>query len=176
MMEINGLHSQLTGMVQRGQLSARKIAALIELKETVERFAQCNYVEQDEIDALREKYGAEPEIVSWGDYFQTEVASRHFDLSDAEFLKIVDTIRFDLISATMIFRSKSPEFCEQVREEAIIASGTDRKDWTTEYEQAAHMGILLQYFEQLALQRCEISDIDQRWFESFLQQSAHSTG
>lgn len=176
MMEINGLHSQLTGMVQRGQLSARKIAALIELKETVERFAQCNYVEQDEIDALREKYGAEPEIITWGDYFQTEVASRHFDLSDAEFLKIVDTIRFDLISSTMIFRSKSEGFCEQVREEAIIASGTERSQWTTEHEQAAHMGILLQYFEQLHLSACEIADMDQQWFEAFLQQSAQSSG
>ena len=176
MMEINGLHSQLSGMVQRGQLSGRKIAALIELRETVERFAQCNYVEQDEIQALKEKYGAEPEVVTWGDYFQTEVASRHFDLSDAEFLKIVDTIRFDLVSSTMIFRNKSSEFCEQVREEAIIASGTDRSQWTTELEQAAHMGILLQYFEQLKLAQCEISDIDQRWFESFLQQSSQSTG
>ncbi len=176
MMEINGLHSQLSGMVQRGQLSGRKIAALIELRETVERFAQCSYVEQDEIQALKEKYGAEPEVVSWGDYFQTEVASRHFDLSDEEFLKIVDTIRFDLVSSTMIFRNKSSEFCEQVREEAIIASGTDRDQWNTEHEQAAHMGILLQYFEQLKLSKCEISDIDQRWFESFLQQSAQSTG
>ena len=176
MMEINGLHSQLSGMVQRGQLSGRKIAALIELKDTVDRFACCQYVEQDEIDALKEKYGAEPEIVSWGDYFQTEVASRHFDMSDAEFLKIIDTIRFDLISSTMIFRNKSDDFKEQVREEAIIASGIDAQQWGNAEEQSAHMGILLQYFEQLNLQACAIADVDQRWFESFLQQSSQSTG
>jgi hypothetical protein len=175
-MEIQGLHSQLSGMVSRGQLSARKIASLIELRETVNRFAQCNYVEQAEIDALKEKYGAEPEIISWGDYFQTEVASRHFDMSDEEFLKIIDTVRFDLVSSTMIFRNKSEEFCDQVREEAIIAAGTDRQSWTTEQEQAAHMGILLQYFEQLHLSSCEIADVDQRWFESFLQQSSRGTG
>lgn len=173
MMEIKGLHPQLSPMVVRGQLSGRKIASLIELGEIVDRFATVNFVSDEEIVKIEQRYGAKPEIISWSDYFQTEVASRYFELSDDEFVRVIDTIRFDLISAVMIFRSKQDtDFMEQIRVEALVADGIDRENWTEKEEQASHMGVLLQYFEQMGLADVAIQPADQNWFESFIQSAS----
>lgn len=153
----------------RGQLSGRKIASLIELGEVVNRFAVTNFVSDKEIQKIEERYGAKPEIITWADYFQTETASRYFELTDDEFVRVTDTIRFDLVSAVMIFKNKDDELKEQIRVEALVADGIEREYWTENEEQASHMGILLQYFEQMGLDQAKVSETDQRWFEGFIR-------
>ena len=165
--EIQGLNPVLGDMVQRGQLTPRKIALLVELRGGVDRFTSTDYVSAQQAEELRARYGAYPEVRTWGDYFQTEIASQHFEVSDSEFSTIMDTVRFDLISAAMIFDGKPADFLEKVEENAIIVQGIDRSDWNAETEEAAHMGILRQYFVEMGLSRKSISAADETWFHGF---------
>lgn len=176
MVEIRGLHPQLHGMVMRGQLSARKIVALLELRDMVDRIAPEARVSEREARELELRYGARPEVITWGDYFQTEVASRYFDHTDEEFERICDTVHFDLISAILVFRGKSAEFRGAVREEALVASGLEPELRTDNEQQAEHLGILLQYFEEMGLQGAEVSATDQEWFDGFVQIAEASAG
>lgn len=176
MVEIKGLHPQLKGMVLRGQLSARKIVALLELREMVDRISPVLRVSDLESAQLEEKYGAKPEIITWGDYFQTEVGSKYFDHTDEEFERICDTIHFDLISSMLIFKDKSNEFCEAVREEALVVQGLMSELRTDNEEQAIHLGILLQYYEEMQLDKASLSEEDQDWFEGFVETTQIEVG
>ncbi len=167
-MTTKALHSELQGMVRRGQLSEAKISELVRLKETVERFASCPYVSNDEIANLEQRYGAKPSIITWGDYFQTEIASRHFALNDQEFSRIIDTIRFDLIAALKIFQNKPKLFFKMVQEDGLAVQAKPQDTWTPEDEQKAHMYILAQYFIEMGLEEMELKPIDEKWFENFL--------
>ncbi len=170
MIKIEGLHNQLQPLVNKGQLSAKKIVALIELKELVEKYSQVPFISEEEILQIQEKYGARPEIITWGDYFQTEVASRYFYLSDEDFIKIVNTIHFDLISSILIFKNKSEEFKKRIKEEALILNGLEKEQITEEDEQILHLSILLQYFEEMGLEKATVSKEEMDWFQSFVQQ------
>lgn len=176
MVEIRGLHPQLHGMVMRGQLSARKIVSLLELRDMVDRIAPGPRVSEREARELELRYGARPEIVTWGDYFQTEVASRYFDHTDEEFERICDTVHFDLISAILVFREKPPEFRAAVREEALVVAGLEPEYRNEDEQQAEHLGILLQYFEEMDLGKAELSSADQEWFDGFVEIAEASAG
>jgi hypothetical protein len=67
----------------------------------------------------------------------------------------------------MIFDGKPADFLEKVEENAIIVQGIDRSDWNAETEEAAHMGILRQYFVEMGLSRKSISAADETWFHGF---------
>lgn len=175
-MEINGLNPELNDMLLRGQLSGRKIAELIRLKETVDRFATKNYVSDEQYQVLVDKYGTGPDIVTWGDYFQTETASEYFDTADADFSTIIDTIRFDLISAVKIFQGKSEAFHEGVKENGLEVYGMPRTEWTETEEEKAHLYILLNYYYELGLERTQLSAEDEAWFEGFLGTEKHAVG
>ncbi len=169
MIQIQGLHPQLQPLVDRGQLTAKKIVALLELKEMVEKFASVPFIPEEEVKELEKKYGTKPEILTWGDYFQTEIASRYFYYSDEDFLKIIDTIRFDIISSIMIFKNKSEEFKKRIKEESLIINGLEKEQLTEEDEQILHLSILLQYYEDMGLENSTISKEDMEWFENFIK-------
>ncbi|MCE9597683.1 MAG: hypothetical protein K8S54_06920 [Spirochaetia bacterium] len=166
-LEILGLNPVLNDMVSRGQLSARKIARLVILKDMIDRYAACLYVTDQDAEALRARYGAYPDIRSWGDYFQTELASQHFERTDAEFDRIVDTVRFDIISACKIFSDKPQQFMGLVEENGILAMGMDRADWREEEEEAAHLDILRQYYVEMKLHTRAVTAEDEGWFSGF---------
>lgn len=167
-MEINGLNRELNDMVLRGQLSGRKIAELIRLKEIADQFATRNYVSDEELAVLIEKFGTGPDIMTWGDYFQTEIGSEYFAHTDADFATIVDTVRFDLISAVKIFQGKSEEFLQTVESNGLAAYGAPRDQWTEVEEEQAHLYILLNYFRELGMDRTRLSARDEEWFSGFL--------
>lgn len=167
-MEINGLNRELNDMVLRGQLSGRKIAELIRLKEVADRFATCKYVSEEELAVLIEKFGTGPDILTWGDYFQTEVGSEYFAHTDDDFATIVDTVRFDLISAVKIFQGKPEKFLNQVHDDGMAVYGMPRDQWTPVEEEQAHLYILLNYFRELGMHATMLSAEDDSWFEGFL--------
>lgn len=72
------LNPELFDMMKQGKLSAGKILNLIALKELVDRFAVTPFIEKDKLEQIKEKTGVEPDILTWGDYFQTE---SHPDIS-----------------------------------------------------------------------------------------------
>ncbi len=175
-MENTQINPVLRDMVSRGQLNQDKISELVRLKGIVDRFASVLYVSDEEALSLEKKYGASPDIKTWGDYFQSEIASRFFDLSLPDFIRIVDTVRFDLISSVMIFQGKSPDFFEKVEEDAISAWSRDRENWSEQDEEAAHLQILSRYFAEMSLHEHVISEDDQNWFNSFVDSSESRAG
>lgn len=175
-METNGINPVLNDMVERGQLGERKILELLRLKEIVDRFATVHYVPEEQAAELEKRYGARPDILTWGDYFQTEIASRFFDLQDDDFLRIIDTVRFDLISAVMIFQGKSPDFFEKIEEEAINAWDISREEWSENEEEAVHLQILSKYYAELGLKSCILSEEDRQWFEGFVDHRDTAVG
>lgn len=173
---IDAINPALNEMIERGQLSARKIADLIRVRAIVERFATRTYLAADEVEQLKARYGAEPDVVSYGDYFQTEVASRYFHLEDAEFSRIVDTVRFDLISAVKIFRGKPEAFFDAVLAAGEAAYRVEQASWSQEQEEAAHLFVLCNYFRDLGLTGAVLAPADEEWFGGFLNDASVAVG
>lgn len=164
-------------MALRGQLSGRKLADLIRLREIVDRIATSRYVSEEALRKLQERFGVGPDIVSWGDYFQTELASLYHGLNDTEFSGIIDTVRFDLIAAHKVFLGKPPEFLSSVEAEGLAVYGKDRNDWTPADEESAHLYILMQYFRELGLNQARLGAEDEEWFNGFVsQERRHAAG
>ncbi len=162
-----GIHPELLTMIRQGLLSPSKVRQLIHLKETVDRFATRLFAEEATQVELEKLYGSRPDIITWGDYFQTEVASRFFLESEESLQKICDTIRFDLVSAHLIYSGKPEYFKKGIRSEATVSKGIDSCLWNLEQEESAHLEILLDYFENLGLGEKPISVQDKAWYESF---------
>ncbi len=167
-MENTGINSALNDMIERGQLSQRKLDELIRLKSIVDGYAKTAYVSGEEAELLKERYGAYPDIRTWGDYFQCEIAAQFFDLEEQAFAKIVDTVRFDLISAIMIFHEKKESFFQMVEEEAIAAHAISREEWGQKEEEWVQLQILSRYYQEMGLAQAEVSSMDRQWFDSFL--------
>lgn len=174
--EIQGINPELSNMIQAGQLSGAKMAGLIRLKATVDRYARKPYVSAEEVAALKAKFGEEPDIITWGDFFQTEIGSRYFMLSDEEFGRIIDTVHFDLISSCLIFTGKPAEFMDLAAQEGLSAFGTDREEWTEKHAEDAHLYILLQYFAEMDLDASVVTADDHAWFEGFVGHSQYAVG
>ncbi|RHX88610.1 hypothetical protein [Leptospira stimsonii] len=161
------LNPELFDMMKQGKLSAGKILDLIALKELVDRFAMTPFIEEEKVAEIRERTGVEPDILTWGDYFQTEIASRYFEKSEPQFKKIIETIRFDLISAHLIFSGKPEYFQDTVRGQALISKSIDSTFWTLEDEEAIHLDTLLEYFVQMGIGEKPLTVSDRIWYESF---------
>jgi len=169
MQKLDRIAPEIHSMAEAGQLSPSKIDALIRLKEIVKRFSSENRISDSEIQLLQEKYGSKPGMVSWADYFQAETASRYWELSDEDFNRIIDTIRFDLISAHKIFKNKPESFLSQIETEGIYIWSMDRSVWTPEEEEKAHLYVLFGYFTEMKLQNIELDDTDEDWFSGFTE-------
>ncbi|PJZ77442.1 hypothetical protein [Leptospira neocaledonica] len=167
------LNPELFDMMRRGQLSANKILNLISLRDLVDKFASKPFLEEEKLQEIKERTGVEPDILTWGDYFQTEIASRYFNKTDSEFSKIVDTIRFDLISSHLIFSDKPDYFVDSVRGQALVSKSIDSSFWTLEDEENVHLEILLDYYDQMGIGEKPLTVSDRVWYESFeLKQEA----
>ncbi|MCB1173446.1 MAG: hypothetical protein KDK39_07775 [Leptospiraceae bacterium] len=167
-MEINGLNPELNTMLNQGQLSGSKIAHLIQLRTFVDQLAVRQYVPANEMAELKKRFGTAPNVSSWGDYFQTELASTWFEADDTEFKKILDTVRFDLIAAAQIFLDKDDRFCAAVEANGLAAYGKDAADWDASDEESAHLYILLQYYTDMQLDSERLTQSDLDWYHQHL--------
>lgn len=161
------LNPELFSMVKSGQLSGAKILGLIHLKNLVDGYATKPFIENEKLEEIKNKFGVYPDIISWGDYFQTEIASKFFDLSDEKFQTILDTIRFDLVSAYLIFQGKPDNFKDRIRSESLISKSIDSYLWSFDNEESLHLEILLDYFENLGLGNKPLPLSEKIWYESF---------
>ncbi|WCL48861.1 hypothetical protein [Leptospira sp. GIMC2001] len=161
------LNPELFEMVRTGKLSSSKILGLIHLKSLVDSYATKPFVENEKLEEIKAKFGVYPDIISWGDYFQTEIASRYFDETDERFKTILETIRFDLVSANLIFAGKPDNFRDRVRSEALISKSIDSYLWSFENEENVHLEILLDYYENLGLGEKPLPTSERIWYEGF---------
>ncbi len=167
MEERSELNPELFEMVRSGKLSGEKVLSLIYLKNLIDSYATKPFIDNQKLQELKSRYGVYPDIITWGDYFQTEIASRFFDISDEKFSTIIDTIRFDIISAYLIFQGKSNAFKDKVRAEALFAKSIDSYLWGFEQEESIHLEILLDYYENLGLGEKPLPLSEKIWYENF---------
>ncbi len=155
--------------IEKGKLSLRKIRDLSEIRLFVDRLATKPYLPQEVQKEIFEKFGETPSMLTWGDYFQAELAEEHYQDSDEEFQKIVQTVRFDVIAAKLIFQNKDAEFLEFVDIQYQTASQKlhRQETITREEEEFIHLGLLKGYFENLGLAAAQLMDSDHSWFNQF---------
>jgi hypothetical protein len=163
------LPPEIHSMVEKGQLSALKIDALLRLKEIVKRFSSENRISDSEAVLLQERYGEKPGMITWPEYFLAETASRYFELSDTDFNRIVDTVRFDLISSHRIFVNKPESFMSEIELQGLDVWSKESTGWTEEEKEHAHLYVLLGYFKEMKLGNIRLSRIDEEWFNEFVE-------
>ena len=163
------LNPELFPLVTSGKLTPSKIISLLHLKRMVDSLSSKPFLGEEKLEEIQKRLGVLPDIISWGDYFQTELGSSLCEVEDELFLTAVETVKFDLLSAQLIFQNKSESFLKIVRENYYAALGKG-DDLDSLDEENLHLGILLQYFEEIGLGVHEISVSDMNWYESFDQE------
>ena len=160
------LNPQLDGFLQKGLLSEAKIRELDFLKEFIDRLSGNFYVDPEQQNELKAKYGVLPDIITWGDYFQTEVATQFARKTDAQFHNVIQTIVYDIISAAIIFSKKDAAFLEQVNMERFVAWGNENKD-SQENQEAHCLGVLLDYYREMDIKTERLTAEDFSFFEQY---------
>ncbi len=160
------INESIMTMVNDGTLSIERVKSLIYVKSFIDRIATKTYIEEESACELEKKYGVRPNIITWGDYFQTEIATSLAVLSDEEFERAVTTLKFDMVASWFIFCEKGDDFFKWVdaTHEAIIQA----KDsgYTEEEEEILHLKILKDYYENLGLVN-NFTDAEMQWFTGF---------
>ncbi|MFH0975224.1 MAG: hypothetical protein V1874_05515 [Spirochaetota bacterium] len=160
------LNEELIPMINNGNLNMTKIQCLISIKEFIDRTSCTRYLEDNIVNKIIEIRNAKPKVISWGDYFQTELA---FDLqgeSDEAFIRAVDTVKYDIISSYEIFSNKNDLFFEWVdynyNEKELIKENISKE----EYEEAFHLNILKDYYLNLRVSN-NFSSNELLWYNNF---------
>ncbi|HEY1405545.1 MAG TPA: hypothetical protein VF857_02950, partial [Spirochaetota bacterium] len=163
-------------LMSDGKLSFSKVNQLIYIKEFVDRISTKKYLVAEVIDSLEQKFGVAPDVVTWGDHFQTELAMTAMTMTDDEFTKTVDAVRFDIIASWDIFSSNPPEFAQWVdemnRQLMLINKGDD--SLTEEEQEIVHLKILLDYQRDLAING-NFFESELIWYHNFFEESATGT-
>jgi hypothetical protein len=157
----------LESFVLQKKLNPRKLRNLLAVAEAAERLSSRPYLERSELDGIVERYGVRPDVTTWGDFFAAEIATDHWEKSDAEFERICETVLFDFIAAAMVFSGKSSEFIASALRnyEASLAKEAGLR--TADDEEKIHLGILAGYYREMGLDKARLSDQDMEFFESF---------
>jgi hypothetical protein len=147
-------------------ISSLRMTHLIYLKEFIERISIKPYMAVDEISRLEAQYGVQPDIISWGDYFQAEMATTMQTKSDDEFIKAFETIKFDMISSYLIFKDKGSEFFEWIDKSFSNVTVDDVDNLSDEDKEIVHLKILMDYYLELGISD-RFSESEFKWHSSF---------
>ncbi len=171
---MKGINPALQDMIARNQLSERKIELLIILKKFIDRLAGRNHLSEEELLKLESQYGVRPDVVTWGDYFQTRVASDHWEKTEDEFEKIMETIHFDIIASVLIFTGKDGKFTQSIEERCNEIELDPNETISPEDEEQLHLGILLNYYREMQLDIASLEKADFNFFEQYSSERAIS--
>jgi len=165
------LNSAILPFVNQGKLSMRKVNELIELKSFIDRNVSRKYLTEGTPEALFEKYGVYPDVVTWGDFFQTELGADAVKYSDDEFVSVCDTVKFDIMSSYRIFSDQKAEFFEWVESygSEIITSGAEK--YTEEESEILHLKILKDYYLNMGIMD-NFTPEEMLWYNSFGENKA----
>lgn len=164
---MTGINSQLHEMIAQKKLTKKKVILLKQLKETVDRLSQVNFISTKELKQLEKKFDSKPDIITWGDYFQTEVAEAHRKKTDKEFETIVHTILFDIIASIFIFTNKPQSYLDKVEQNKFLSQGKNFSNWQICDEENLHLGILKDYYTQMFLSIENLTQEDFYFFNSY---------
>lgn len=157
----------LESFVLQKKLNPRKLRNLLAVASAAERLSSRPYMAQQEIDSIVARFGVQPDVTTWGDFFAAEIATDHWEKSDADFERICETVHFDFIAAAMIFSGKSSEFSQKVFREYDESLSKENGLRTAEDDEKIHLGILAGYHSQMGLEKSRLTNDDMDFFESF---------
>ena len=158
-------------LINSGWLSVRRINDLIYIKEFIDSISSKDFIEPKSADSIKKRFGVMPNILTWGDYFQTEMASSFLELSDDDFQKAVDTLKYDMVSSYLIFSENSIEFQDWV-ESRFLEIVIEKKDnYTEEEEEILHLKILKDYYINIGIVD-NFSENLKKWYNSFSESMA----
>lgn len=153
-------------VINENGLSSERLMHLIHLRDFINRISSRNYLNDEDLKNLHQKYGVFPDIISWGDFFQAELATTLRNSSDDEFFKAYEAVKFDMISSYIIFQDKGPEFFNWVENSFSWIAGKDQVLCTEEDKEILHLKILMDYYLELGING-EFSDSELYWHSSF---------
>jgi hypothetical protein len=163
---MNVINETLLPMVNDGSLSMDRISSLVYIKEFIDRIASKHYLDEGTAGELQEKYGVRPNLITWGDYFQTEMATSLLVIPDEEFLKTVETLKFDMVASWIIFCEKDSVFFEWVDDMHATVTARKSSNFTEEEEEILHLKILKDYYTGLGLVN-NFTESEMLWFSAF---------
>ena len=165
------MNEAVVTLINEGKLSMNKVNHLIYIKEFIDRISTKNYISQETALDLCKKYGVMPNNITWGDYFQSELAINLQHVSDDEFSTAVDTVKFDMLASFTIFSEKEEVFFEWVENtyQEIITYNLDH--YSEEEEEVLHLKILMDYFNDLGIVD-KFKESEKSWLESFNEAEA----
>ncbi len=158
-------------MINEGLIGASRLTTLIKIKEFIDNISTRDYIEQRDAREIKKKYGVMPDIVSWGDYFQTELASSLLHKSDKEFFLAVETVKYDMISSQIIFSEKESDFYQWVDENYYCILSSSKDEHTDEEKEIIHLKILKDYYLDLGI-KDNFSEATLEWYHSFREAMA----
>lgn len=170
------INETIVPLIADGRVSSEKVRELTSIKELIDRVSDKKYLVNTTPEAMKKKYGSEPTIVTWGDYFQVELAMSSLTCSQEDFSRMCDTVRFDLMAAWDIFSSNPEEFQGWVMERSneIYMSGKNPAKHTEDEQETMHLRILLDYYTELHING-NFYESELIWYHDFFSESATGT-
>jgi len=155
------INTSVIPLINTMGMSSLRMTHLIYIKEFIDRISTKSYLHDDEVKRLVEQFGVKPDVISWGDYFQSEIATSTKNLSDEEFMKVFETIKFDMISSYIIFKNKGTDFFEWIENSFANINKKEPHQMADEDGEIIHLRILMSYYTEMG--------IADRFFESELK-------
>ena len=158
-------------MINDGLMSMKRIRDLVHIKEFIDRVSTCQYIEEKDVNTLHDRYGVTPSVITWGDYFQTDLASSLLVVTDEEFEQVINTVKFDIISSYEIFSGKDKEFFSWVEDTHVKIMIDHGDSYSEEEEEIIHLKILMDYYLNMGLVD-NFTDSEKEWYASYREAMA----
>ena len=162
----NLINNAIIPIINARGMTSLRMNHLIYLKEFIERISTKPYMKEDELNRLEAHYGAKPDIISWGDYFQAEIATTMIDADDDEFLRAFETVKFDMISTYIIFKDKGKDFFDWIENSFNRIEADEIENLTDHDKEIVHLKILMDYYLEIGITG-RFSESELSWHSSF---------
>lgn len=164
------LNDALIPLVNEGRLSMNRIRGLIYIRDFIDRASTKEYISGRLVAELEEACGEVPDIITWGDYFQTELALCFRDFSDEAFGRTLDSVRFDIMSCVEIFPGKSEDFFAWIDSRYYAAADPDH-ELTAEDAEYVQLKIMKDYYVHMGLAD-NFTPAEKSWYSSYDEAAA----
>lgn len=165
------INEDLIQHINNGTFSIDEIDALIEVRDFINRTASRDYIDNETVDSLKTRYGTSPAVISWGDYFQTEIAYGKINGVIENIQSAVAAVKFDIMSSHVIFAEKGISFHEWVEiryEEAMSGTSSMKRE---DIDEAVHLKILRDYYVSLGIKGV-FTPAEEMWYNAYKEDVA----
>lgn len=152
-------------------ISSERLNYLIYLRDFIDRISSKKYLTDEELHGIRSRYGVLPDVISWGDFFQAELATSLQNADDDAFYCAFETVKFDMISSYLIFSGKGPEFFEWVDNSFSSITLKGQSTSTEDEKEIMHLKALMDYYLELSING-NFTEAELTWHSSFKQAHA----